>query len=441
MRGFLATPFVLLGPYLGALALPTSEGINHHVLHEKRSGHVHSSWMRGERVETDAIVPVRIGLKQNNLEHGAERLLAVSHPHSPEFGKHLSAEEVHDLFAPSGDAVEAVREWLVSAGVDTERIVHSDNKGWLAVDVPATQAEELFKTELYEYEHTRSGSLRLGCDDYHVPAHIQHHIDYITPGVKLSSPLKKRTKRSSTSGASKANFGHRPHQMPTPSHHWSPPAAAHTLPADLQACGVNITPPCLRALYGLPVNEISDDVNSLGLYEQGDYYAQQDIDLFFANIEKRVPNGTHPVLKGIDGGYAPLAPNNPNVGGESDIDIDITISLIYPQTVTLYQVDDYIYAPEEVALDNTFNTFLDALDGSYCSYSAYGITGDSGKDPVYPDPAAGGYKGQLQCGVYTPTRVISASYGESEGDFPKNYVERQCNEVGSKLCRFRGSLG
>lgn len=78
---------------------------------------------------------------------------------------------------------------------------------------------------------------------------------------------------------------------------------------------------------------------------------------------------------------------------------------------------------------NTFNTFLDALDGSYCTYSAYGETGnDPSIDPVYPDPAAGGYKGKLQCGVYKPTNVISASYGEAEADLPINYSKRQCNE-------------
>lgn len=38
-------------------------------------------------------------------------------------------------------------------------------------------------------------------------------------------------------------------------------------------------------------------------------------------------------------------------------------SLIYPQTITLYQVDDQIYEPAEVATTNLFNTFLDALDG------------------------------------------------------------------------------
>lgn len=68
------------------------------------------------------------------------------------------------------------------------------------------------------------------------------------------------------------------------------------------------------------------------------------------------------------------------------------------------------------------------LDGSYCNYTAYGITGDSWKDPVYPDPAPHGYKGQLQCGVYQPTRVISISYGEAEADIPIRYDKRQCNE-------------
>lgn len=40
-----------------------------------------------------------------------------------------------------------------------------------------------------------------------------------------------------------------------------------------------------------------------------------------------------------------------------------SFSLIYPQTVTLYQVDDQLYEPTEVATTNLFNTFLDALDG------------------------------------------------------------------------------
>jgi tripeptidyl-peptidase-1 len=49
-------------------------------------------------------------------------------------------------------------------------------------------------------------------------------------------------------------------------------------------------------------------------------------------------------------------------------------------------------------------------------------------DPSYPDPNPGGYKGQLQCGVYKPTNVISISYGDGEADLPDFYMKRQCNE-------------
>jgi tripeptidyl-peptidase-1 len=80
--------------------------------------------------------------------------------------------------------------------------------------------------------------------------------------------------------------------------------------------------------------------------------------------------------------------------------------------------------------DGGFNTFLDGIDGSYCNYTADGITGDSpGVDAVYPDPANGGYKGPLACGTFSPTRVISVSYGVSEFDAPVAYTRRQCNEL------------
>lgn len=80
----------------------------------------------------------------------------------------------------------------------------------------------------------------------------------------------------------------------------------------------------------------------------------------------------------------------------------------------------------------TFQAFLDAIDGSYCTYSAFGETGDCTEpaclDPVYPDPNPGGYKGQLQCGVYKPTNVISISYSDGEEALPDFYMKRQCNE-------------
>ena len=77
------------------------------------------------------------------------------------------------------------------------------------------------------------------------------------------------------------------------------------------------------------------------------------------------------------------------------------------------------------------NTFLDALDGSYCNYTAFNQTGnDPVLDPIYPNPSdvSGAYKGQLMCGKYIPTPVITISYGVQEADLPANYLKRQCHE-------------
>lgn len=70
------------------------------------------------------------------------------------------------------------------------------------------------------------------------------------------------------------------------------------------------------------------------------------------------------------------------------------------------------------------------LDGSYCNYTAFGITGDSPKfDVIYPDVKhKNGYKGQLQCGKYPATDVVSLSYITGETNYPMNYERRQCNE-------------
>jgi tripeptidyl-peptidase-1 len=151
--------------------------------------------------------------------------------------------------------------------------------GWLAIDLPASHAEGLLDTQYFEYE--KSGSYHIGCDEYSLPAHLSEHVDFIKPGVKLSAPLKKRTvKRQSL--PSWPPGGH--HIWPGPPHipahhwpHWKPPGHGNGLPPDLAACGVNITPPCIKALYEIPDAKYSQPVNVMGLYETYDSFSQQDI--------------------------------------------------------------------------------------------------------------------------------------------------------------------
>jgi tripeptidyl-peptidase-1 len=170
-------------------------------------------------------------------------------------------------------------------------------------------------------------------------------------------------------------------------------------------------------------------------------------------IYSAIPNGTYPIEKLIDGAIG-AAQTADEVGSESNLDFEAAMPLIWPQKAILFQTDDQYIEINQTDLHTpylgfwnskwpaahshdyaqlTLPAFFDALDGSYCTYSAYGETGNCDKpeclDPQYPDPNPGGYQGQLMCGVYEPTNVISISYGGGEADLPAYYVRRQCDEI------------
>ncbi len=70
------------------------------------------------------------------------------------------------MFAPAEDSVNAIKEWLANSGIDNSRVVHTDNKGWLAFDASVEEAERLLLAEFYEHEHQYSDKVKVGCDQY-----------------------------------------------------------------------------------------------------------------------------------------------------------------------------------------------------------------------------------------------------------------------------------
>lgn len=68
MRFIIAASAVLFLQFVVAVPTPNS-----HVIHEKRT---HSSaWVKRDRVAAEAILPMRIGLKQSNLDLGHSYLM------------------------------------------------------------------------------------------------------------------------------------------------------------------------------------------------------------------------------------------------------------------------------------------------------------------------------------------------------------------------------
>ncbi|QKX54466.1 uncharacterized protein TRUGW13939_01552, partial [Talaromyces rugulosus] len=385
-----------------------------HVLHEKRQS-TSSQWLNLGPVEPDSKIVVRVGLKQSDLHKAHEYLMDVSHPKSPNYGKFWTQDQVIQAFAPSDETASCVHDWLARAGIDKSRILHTENKGWLAFEATGSEVENLLKTQYYNYKNTITGQKAVACEKYHVPDNVQNHIDYINPGIRLPKVNRRSlfTRQDTVLGPV-----HEPKTRPF---------AEPVNMGNLSSCDIAITPKCIQALYQIPPANSAQDGNSMGLFEEGDYYAGEDLDLFFKNMSPNIPQGTRPILNAIDGGSAPVS--KAKAGVESDLDMQLAYPIIYPQTLTLFQTDDSNYATGKKNSNGFLDTFLDAIDGSYCTSCYEGLCGsDLNVDPVYPDETTGGYNGSLMCGTYKAANVISVSYGGQEHDFPEKYQRRQCNE-------------
>lgn len=136
--------------------------------------------------------------------------------------------------------------------------------------------------------------------------------------MKLTQVVKKRNKVKRASQLAHSSKAKSAFSGPQPL-----PSKAKFLPDDLKACGYNITPTCIKALYQIPDSTTATPGNSLGLYEQGDYFAKSDLDLFYKEYAPWVPQGTYPIPALIDGANFSVPSYSSLNTGESDIDIDM----------------------------------------------------------------------------------------------------------------------
>ncbi|KAG9312126.1 hypothetical protein JVU11DRAFT_7414 [Chiua virens] len=282
--------FVVLGLGLLAAAEPV---LSPYTLHEKRT-HVPVGWMLKRRHDPSAPLPLRFALAQRNIDDIGKYLMEVSHPESANYGKHWSAGNVLETFAPSDEAIDAVRSWLLESGVESDRIRLTSNKGWIEVTSTVEEAERLLQAKYNLYSHT-SGKKHVACDVYHLPENVAPHVDFVTPSICFDAKLTRRDSTEPARSVGQPGSGNGPKttgKLNAP------------LPTDLSTCDEYITLDCLRALYGLEDTPSSTPMNTFGIVEYTPQaYLQSDLDMFFGNFSPSL-YGRSPHMISIDGpGY------------------------------------------------------------------------------------------------------------------------------------------
>lgn len=360
----------MLPAFAAFIAATSAFPTYNHVVHEKRD-HLPAKWAS---MDSRAVLPVRVGLKQRNLERAHEYLDEVSNPAS-KYGKHWSVEEITKTFAPSDESSKAVLRWLSEHGfvnIRTSGALHT-----LEFEASVAEIERLLKTEYHVYEHSESGKGHVACEEYSVPAHITEHINIIAPTLHFD--VKPHMKKRDVPNPADPVTGYHPYHVPNEE---SDAASTPTSNGsnDMQSCVDRITPDCLRALYNIPqaTSKPSPD-NSFGIVEYSpNTYIEADLDAFFGNYTPAAV-GQRPIFKPVNSGSIDIDdPTNFNNNGKSNLDLQYGMGLVYPQKVTLYQM-------------GTMNN--DASDADFIK-----------------------------------TKVVSTSWGFNENDMSPAYMEMLCNE-------------
>ncbi|CEJ83904.1 hypothetical protein VHEMI03295 [[Torrubiella] hemipterigena] len=365
-----------------ALGVPTG-----YVLHEKRD---YVPTKRGA-LAGDETVPVSIALKQTNLDKGMDLLMDVSDPDSANYGNHYTQDQIQAMFAPPEESAQAVKRWLVDAGIPADSISSPKSQGWLHFRTTVSKLEDLLKTKYNVYEF-QPGSEHFGAEEYHLPANVADHVDFIQPAVAMT-----RIKRGSTEGK-------------TPNMIAYMEAASKTLATG--GCDTSITPDCIKKMYGIPAGTSKLAGNELGMFESdGEKHTQADLDQFYASFATNIPKGFGPKENFID--FNGNNPDGSEAGGEAALDFQVSLPVVYPQGSILYQSHSNFDGNQRLGF---LNQFLDAVDGSYCT--------SGGGD----DPTVDGKTANEACGTFKPANVISFSYGLTEAAWPTSYLKRQCDE-------------
>ena len=138
-------------------------------------------------------------VKQRNLGQLEDTLLRVSSPKSPDYGKHLSNDQVHKLTAPLPADVQAVASLLAEHGA--KAVAATPNSDMIRATVTVDVAEKLLAANYVELHHAGSNvTIHRAVGGYSLPSAVAGAVDFVTPTVHVPGVRTATVAGASPSG-------------------------------------------------------------------------------------------------------------------------------------------------------------------------------------------------------------------------------------------------
>ncbi|KLO16441.1 family S53 protease [Schizopora paradoxa] len=348
----------------------SSPVFNNLVLHEQRDG-VPDGFVNSGAAPADQVLNLRFGLVQGDMATLEQKLFAVSTPGSPEFGQHLTKEEVEEFVRPAAETTSIVNEFLAANGLTATTI--SPAGDMLSVSMPVSQASSLFDADFSVFTHQETGQQSVRTLAYSIPAALSGHLDFVHPTITFENP-----------------FAH----LPVVSSPISPSAAQNiagnnnlTSRAVPSSCATTITPTCLQDLYGIPTTKATQSSNGLGVSGFIQQFANQaDLSTFLASLRPDISSSTAFALQTLDGGEN--TQTRADAGTEANLDIQYTVGVATGVPTTFISVGNNFQ-------DGALEGFLDIIN--------------------------------FLLGESNPPHVLTTSYGQNENTISRALANNLCN--------------
>ncbi|KAK7025066.1 family S53 protease [Favolaschia claudopus] len=317
----------------------------------------------------DQVINLRFALSSKDAPGLQRALLDVSTPSSPNYGNHLSKDEVNAYLAPSDEALGAVQSWLSSNNVTAA--VTGGAGDWLSATVPISKANALLGADYQTFQHINSGKSYARTLTYSLPSEIAVHIADVHPSSTFNNPLSIGPILSSPEPDRKGK--------------------GNSTGSNVASCATSVTPTCLQTLYGIPTTPATQSSNSIAVSGFIEQFAQKvDLASFLSSFRKDVDSSTTFALQTLDGGEN--TQSAAAAGIEANLDIQYTVGIATNVPVVFVSVG-------ENNQDGDLGGFLDIMNFL------------SSEDNI--------------------PQVLTTSYGENESDLSPSLATKLCTAIAS----------
>ncbi|KAK1834613.1 tripeptidyl-peptidase [Podospora conica] len=344
---------------------------------------VPKGWHHVRHASPDDTVTLRIALRQQNPQVLEQAVLDMSTPGHPNYGMHMTRDELQSHAAPSPESQAAVKDWLTSNRIEAR--VRND---WVTLTTSTSKANALLNSSFSWYQYQNGGGPKLRTLSYSIPDHLVQYIDLVQP-----------TTRFGQLGAQKSTIFemHRVEDAQDISSATNAKFTANSQGVD-ESCAYRVTPNCLKSLYNINYTASAGPENKVAFASYLEEYARYED---FTKFQKEfVPKavGQNFTVELVNGGLNDQ--HSVHDSAEANLDLQYIFGISHPIPIV-----EYSTAGRGPLVPTQDDQELPGFNEPYLEWLLY----------------------MLNLADEDLPQAVSTSYGEEEQSVPEEYARKVCN--------------